>query len=123
MPKSIHSGVLAPNPPSAHSLSIPRRFEEHYKRRGWLPGTHFNNSPVDTPIAFASFAIVARVGFVFPFSIIVIKLRPTFSARAISPCEIPFADLIRFKLRPSLADSLCIMHSICAGIFYNKGVV
>src|SRR3989344_9105958 len=34
---------------------------------------YFINSPTETPIAFANFVIVARVGFVLPASILLIK--------------------------------------------------
>jgi hypothetical protein len=47
--------------------------------------SYFNNSATAIPIAFAILANVASVGFVLPFSMLVIKLRPTSSLRAISP--------------------------------------
>src|SRR3989344_9547987 len=72
----------------------------------------FTKSLTETPNAFANFAIVASVGFVFPFSIVLTKPRPTFSVRAMSPCVMPFLVLIFLRFEPSFADSFCIIHSI-----------
>src|SRR3989344_921916 len=72
----------------------------------------FTKSLTETPNAFANFAIVASVGFVFPFSIVLTKPRPTFSVRAMSPCVMPFLVLIFLRFEPSFAASFCIIHSI-----------
>jgi len=62
-----------------------------------MPCFYFINSSTETPTAFANFAIVARVGFVFPFSILLINALSTPRDRTISPCDMPFSVLILFK--------------------------
>ena len=58
---------------------------------------YFINSPTETPIAFAILAIVASVGLVFPFSILLTKLLGISNVFTISPWDMPFLVLIRFK--------------------------
>src|SRR3989338_5816057 len=77
-----------------------------------MHNNYFKSSLTEPPIAFANFAIVASVGFVFPFSIVLTKPRPTFSVRAMSPCVMPFLVLIFLRFEPSFADSFCVIHSI-----------
>ena len=81
---------------------------------------YFKSSLVETPIALANLAIVASVGFVLPFSILLTNPRLTPSDRAISPCDMPFLVLRRLRLLPSFSDSLLIMHSISVVTVYHN---
>ena len=65
-----------------------------------------------TPTAFANFAMVASVGFVFLFSMLLIIDLSIPAVLTISPCEIPFSVLIRFKLLANFCTSFFIERSI-----------
>ena len=67
--------------------------------------------------------MVESVGFVFPFSMVLINPRLTLKFRAISPCDILFLVLIRFRFNPSFADSFFIIPSISLVIVYHNVMI
>jgi len=51
---------------------------------------------------------------------VLIKPRLTSKSRAISPCDIPFLVLIRFRFEPSFTDSFFIIPNISLVILYHN---